>query len=76
MLAILSEYSNLIFAAISGVLGMFIWFQARREGSEVEKRKQAIESLKKVNTSAKIENDVISANDTEYNRLYDKWRKP
>ena len=60
---------------IAGVIGLLALLKARQSGQEVERRKQALESLKGARESAKIENTVDDANDTEYKRLYKKWSR-
>lgn len=60
---------------IAGFIGLLALLKARQSGQEIERHKQALESLKGARESAKIENAVDDANDVKYKRLYKKWSR-
>lgn len=63
------KYGSIIFGIV------FVLFRARQSGSHAEQRKQAMDTLAGVKIRDKIENDIFSANDDKYQRLYKKWSK-
>lgn len=53
------------------VMAIFVfWFKAKQSGKEIVERKEAMETLKKVRISDKIENNLNGLNDDKLDKLY------
>jgi len=76
MIAILKLYQAHIIkwgAIIGGIL--LVLFRVRQSGKESVIRTQDKETIKELQTSAKIDNRIDSLTNPEYKRLYKKWSK-
>lgn len=61
----------------SGIaLGLFLaWFKIHHDGVKDEKAKEAVQTLKDVETREKIEQTISGLSDDKLNKLYDKDTK-
>jgi hypothetical protein len=76
MIALLKLYQAHIIkwgAIIGGIL--LVLFRVRQSGKESVIRTQDKETIKELQTSAKIDNRIDSLTNPEYKRLYKKWSK-
>lgn len=58
---------------VAGIV--LVLFKARQAGEQAMQRKQAMETLKSVQTRDKIENGVNTDNASKLARLHKKWTK-
>ena len=54
---------------------LLILFKVRQSGKEVEQRKQAMETLKGLQTRDEIENNVSNISDTRLAKLHKLWTR-
>jgi hypothetical protein len=77
MLPLLKPYL-LEIAKYGGILfGMVIfWFKAKQSGKDTLERKEAMETLKAVQTRDKINLTILNTNNDKLDKLRSKWTKP
>ncbi len=76
MLEILQLYWLSIVKYCAIVFGLLlIYFKGRQDNNTAQERKQAMETLKAIQTRDKVENNISNLTNDKLNKLYDKQIK-